>query len=163
MPRRAWRRASTGIAPIFIHFGVFHIVFNGLWLWEFGRRIESLAGSLHFLLLVLVTGLVSNGAQYWWSGPSLFGGMSGVIFGLLGYLWIRNLVAPHPGLALPRGIVPLLIGADLYVGDDRLLLAVSPTRPMPPGWSPAPGSGRCLDWRRGGVELYDRRLELRVI
>ena len=98
------------ITPIFLHFGVFHIVFNGLWLWEFGRRIETLAGSLHFLLLVLVTGLVSNGAQYWWSGPSLFGGMSGVIFGLLGYLWIRNLVAPHPGLTLPRGIVPLMIG-----------------------------------------------------
>ena len=98
------------ITPVFIHFGIFHIVFNGLWLWEFGRRIEVVAGSLHFLMLVMVIGLVSNVSQYLWSGPSLFGGMSGVIFGLLGYIWIRGKLAPHRGLLLPNGIVALMIG-----------------------------------------------------
>ncbi|MGD9660972.1 MAG: rhomboid family intramembrane serine protease [Porticoccaceae bacterium] len=97
------------ITPIFIHFGIFHIAFNGLWLWEFGRRIETLTGSVHFLMLVIVSGAVSNFSQYFWGGPSLFGGMSGVLYALLGYIWIRNKVAPSPGLALPRGIIGFML------------------------------------------------------
>lgn len=97
------------ITPIFIHFGVFHIAFNGLWLWEFGRRIETLAGSFHFLMLMLVIAVVSNYCQYLWDGPSLFGGMSGVLYGLLGYIWIRNLIAPSASLRLPRGIIGFML------------------------------------------------------
>jgi rhomboid protease GlpG len=97
------------ITPIFVHFGIFHIAFNGLWLWEFGRRIESLTGSVHFLLLVLAIALVSNYSQYVWSGPSLFGGMSGVLYGLLGYIWIRNMVSPSAELCLPKGIVGFML------------------------------------------------------
>ncbi|MFA5677552.1 MAG: rhomboid family intramembrane serine protease [Pseudomonas sp.] len=97
------------ITPIFIHFGIFHIAFNGLWLWEFGRRIEAFGGGLHLAMLVLISGLVSNFGQYYWSGPSLFGGMSGVLYALLGYLWIRNRIAPHPALALPPGIIGFMI------------------------------------------------------
>jgi GlpG protein len=95
--------------PMFIHFGVFHIAFNGLWLWEFGRRIETLTGSFHFLMLMLVIGLISNYCQYLWDGPSLFGGMSGVLYGLLGYIWIRNLIAPSPSLRLPKGIIGFML------------------------------------------------------
>lgn len=97
------------ITPIFIHFGIFHIAFNGLWLWEFGRRIETLTGSGHFLQVVLVSGLVSNFCQYYWSGPSLFGGMSGVLYALLGYIWIRNKIAPSPSLRLPKGIIGFML------------------------------------------------------
>jgi len=103
--REYWRL----ITPIFIHFGIFHIAFNGLWLWEFGRRIEALTGSGHFLMLVIVTGTASNFSQYFWGGPSLFGGMSGVLYGLLGYIWIRNKVAPNPGFNLPRGIIGFML------------------------------------------------------
>lgn len=98
------------ITPIFIHFGLIHIVFNGLWLWEFGKRIETLAGTVHFLLLVVVIGIASNLGQYLWSGPSLFGGMSGVVYGLLGYIWVRNKLAPHPAFDLPTGILVVMIG-----------------------------------------------------
>lgn len=97
------------VTPIFVHFGIFHLAFNGLWLWEFGRRVEALAGSMHFLLLVLFAGAVSNWSQYIWSGPSLFGGMSGVLYALLGYIWIGNMVAPHPALAIPRGIIAFML------------------------------------------------------
>ena len=97
------------VTPIFLHFGIFHIVFNGLWIWELGRRVETLAGSGHFLMVVLATGVASNYGQYLWSGPSLFGGMSGVIFGLLGYIWIRHRISPHPGLVLPPGLIGIMI------------------------------------------------------
>ena len=97
------------LTPIFLHFGIFHLAFNSLWIWEFGRRIEGFAGSLHLAVIVLLTGVGSNLGQYLWEGPSLFGGMSGVLYGLLGYLWIRHKVHPQPELALPPGIVGFLL------------------------------------------------------
>ena len=107
----AWGRGEYWrlLTPMFLHFGVFHIAFNGLWLWEFGRRIEAAAGSMHLLMLILVTGAVSNWGQYYFEGPSLFGGMSGVLYALLGYLWIRHWLAPDPALALPRGIIVFML------------------------------------------------------
>lgn len=97
------------LTPAFLHFGVFHIAFNGLWVWELGRRIEWIAGSSHLLKVILTTALFANIAQYWWSGPSLFGGLSGVVYGLLGYLWIRNKLLPHPVTRLPPGILGFML------------------------------------------------------
>ena len=98
------------VSPIFVHFGLMHFVFNGLWLCLLGARIERLSGSLHLLLVVLLSALVSNMSQYVWSGSVYFGGMSGVIYGLLGYIWIRNLLAPHPLITLPRELILFMIG-----------------------------------------------------
>ncbi|WP_461517843.1 rhomboid family intramembrane serine protease [Porticoccus sp.] len=97
------------ITPIFLHFGIFHLAFNGVWMWELGRRIEPLSGSLHMLVIALLMAVSSNLGQYLWTGPSLFGGMSGVVYGLLGYIWIRNKVAPRPILALPRGLLGFML------------------------------------------------------
>lgn len=101
-----WRLVS----PIFVHFGLMHFVFNGLWLCLLGARIERLSGSLHLALVVLLSALVSNMCQFVWSGSVYFGGMSGVIYGLLGYIWIRNLLAPHPLITLPRELILFMIG-----------------------------------------------------
>ncbi len=97
------------LTPIFLHFGLFHILFNGLWIWEFGRRIEHAFGSGVLLALIVVIGVLSNTAQYAWNGPSLFGGLSGVLYGLLGFLWIYCKFKPHPTLALPPGIVGFML------------------------------------------------------
>ena len=35
--------------------------------------------------------------------------MSGVLYALLGYLWIRHWLAPQPALALPRGIIVFML------------------------------------------------------
>lgn len=97
------------ITPIFLHFSVFHILFNGLWLWELGRRVEALVGGWGLLKLVFVIALLSNTAQYVWQGASLFGGMSGVIYGLLGYIWWRHRLSPHPYLDIPPGIIVFML------------------------------------------------------
>lgn len=97
------------ITPIFLHFGLFHIVFNALWVWEFGRRIELGLGSARLLLLVLLIGVISNSAQYLWGGPSLFGGLSGVLYGLMGFLWIYHRLRPHPVFALQPGIIGFML------------------------------------------------------
>ncbi|TEA59958.1 rhomboid family intramembrane serine protease [Pseudomonas sp. CH235] len=101
-----WWRLFT---PMLIHFGVLHLAMNGMWYWELGRRIESRQGSVNLIGLTLLFGLVSNYAQFAWSGPSLFGGLSGVLYGLLGHCWIFQLLAPNPAYRLPRGVLVMML------------------------------------------------------
>jgi len=98
------------VTPAFLHFGIFHVVFNSLWLWEFGRRVELVSGRSAYLVLMLALASGSNAGQYLWDGPVLFGGLSGVVYGLVGYVWIRNRVAPTPLLNVQPGIIYVLIG-----------------------------------------------------
>ncbi len=82
------------VTPVFLHFGWLHIVFNCLWLWELGRRCEAVLGSLNTLGLILVIAVVSNACQYLYGGYGLFGGLSGVVYGLLGFTWVAPLLQP---------------------------------------------------------------------
>jgi GlpG protein len=114
------------ITPIFLHFGLMHLVFNCLWLALLGGRVERLYGSMHLLLLVLVSGAISNLIQYSWQGSAYFGGMSGVVYALLGYIWIKGQFVPQPELQLPPGILGfmliwLLVG---MTGVLKLLLGI---------------------------------------
>jgi GlpG protein len=101
-----WWRIVT---PMLVHFGVLHIAMNGLWFWELGRRIELRQGSWQLLGLTLLFSAVSNYAQYWYSGPSLFGGLSGVLYALLGHCWIYQMLAPNPIYRLPRGVLVMML------------------------------------------------------
>jgi GlpG protein len=98
------------LTPIFLHFGILHLVFNGLWLAMLGSRIENIEGSVHLLLLVIISGAASNIAQFYWSGTIYFGGMSGVIYALLGYLWIKHKIAPQYFAPLPSGLMGFMVG-----------------------------------------------------
>ncbi|MDK2970587.1 MAG: rhomboid protease GlpG [Candidatus Sumerlaeota bacterium] len=77
------------VTPIFLHFGILHLAFNMLWLKDLGSQIENREGSLFFVLAVLALAIPSNLVQYAFTGPN-FGGMSGVVYGLLGYIWARK-------------------------------------------------------------------------
>lgn len=101
-----WWRLVT---PMLIHFGFLHIAMNGMWYWELGRRIEARQGSINLLGLTLLFSLVSNYAQYLFGGPSLFGGLSGVLYGLLGHCWIYQLLSPNPSYRLPRGVLAMML------------------------------------------------------
>ncbi len=96
------------VTPIFLHFGILHIVFNMLWLRDLGTAVEFRRGSLRFLLIVLSIAAASNLAQYFHTGPG-FGGMSGVVFGLFGYIWIKSRCEPNSGFFLHPNTVFLMI------------------------------------------------------
>jgi GlpG protein len=85
------------VTPIFLHFGLIHIFFNMYWLNDLGGQIEKKKGSRFISLFLLVTAIVSNLAQYKLGGPA-FGGMSGVVYGLFGYVWIKSKFDPGDGL-----------------------------------------------------------------
>jgi GlpG protein len=70
--------------------------------------IEARKGSWLLLILVLAIAAVSNVAQYIVGGPA-FGGMSGVVYGLLGYVWMQGKFRPSSGLALHTQTVTMMI------------------------------------------------------
>ena len=97
------------ITPIFLHFGWLHITFNSLWLWELGGLIEQRINSWLLLVLILLSGAGSNTAQHLFGGPSLFGGMSGVVYALLGFCWVYNALLPNRMLEVPRAIIGFML------------------------------------------------------
>ena len=97
------------VTPIFLHFGIIHFVFNALWLALLGAKVERYAGHMQCLILILCIAVFSNVGQYLWSGSVRFGGMSGVIYGLLGYLWVHHWLAPNYHLFLPKELVGFML------------------------------------------------------
>ena len=95
--------------PMFIHYGVLHILFNMLWLRDLGSMIEGRQSTWKLALLVCAIAAVSNLAQYLVSGDPRFGGMSGVVYGLLGYIWMRGKFDPGSGLFLHPTTVTMMI------------------------------------------------------
>jgi GlpG protein len=104
MHGQVWRL----VTPIFIHYGALHILFNMLWLRDLGSMIEGRQSSWMLAALVLVIAVCSNLAQFWYGGPA-FGGMSGVVYGLLGYIWMRGRFDPGSGLYLHPSTVTMMI------------------------------------------------------
>ena len=97
------------LTPILLHFSVLHILFNMMWLHHLGGAIESHEGTRRLGLMVAVMGLVSNLLQYWMAGP-MFGGMSGVVYGLFGYTLMCVRFDPASPYELDRVNTVLMIG-----------------------------------------------------
>ena len=96
-----WWRLVT---PMFIHFSWIHIIFNLLWCVELGKKIEKRIGYLFLSLLVIFSSLSSNLIQYFIYGPSFFGGLSGVVYGLLGYCFAWGKMVPRKKFDVSKGI-----------------------------------------------------------
>ena len=87
-----------------MHGGIRTILFNMYMLVQLGALVERRRGTAEFAALVLVSAIASNFAQ--WALPDLFtvpsartgngpfGGMSGVLYALFGYAWMRGTLRP---------------------------------------------------------------------
>lgn len=103
------------VTPIFLHFSWVHIAFNMLWLWELGRRIEKQGGAIHFISVVFFIAVASNLYQAASTPYAFFGGMSGVIYGLLGYCAIFDFIVPQKSMHLPREVYIIML-LSLVIG-----------------------------------------------
>jgi GlpG protein len=94
--------------PCLLHGGFFHILFNMIWVWYLGRQIEQRAGKWRMTLMIIIIGILSNVVQYLVSGP-FFLGFSGVVVGMVGFIWMRQQVAPWEGYPIPRLTVLFIV------------------------------------------------------
>jgi GlpG protein len=110
------------VTPIFPHIGIWHLIFNMWCLYILGGAVEQRRGRVRYLSLVLVLAVLSNLTQYFLgklgSGVPLeslprspnFGGMSGVVYGLFGYIWMKARFQPELGLFIDRTNIIILMG-----------------------------------------------------
>ncbi|WP_336659087.1 rhomboid family intramembrane serine protease GlpG [Enterobacter asburiae] len=95
-----WRYFSHAL----MHFSVMHILFNLLWWWYLGGAVEKRLGSGKLIVITLISALLSGYVQHKFSGP-WFGGLSGVVYALMGYVWLRGERDPESGIYLQRGLI----------------------------------------------------------
>jgi membrane associated rhomboid family serine protease len=105
MAGEVWRL----VTPVFLHFGYMHLIFNMVWLWELGGVIENTKGPFQLLLMSIVIGVGSNVTQYVIDGP-YFGGMSGVVFGFLCFLWVQGKFNRHFDMHVRNTTIVWMLG-----------------------------------------------------
>lgn len=124
--------------PALIHLSLMHVVMNGFWWWVLAKEIEITDGRIGLILLTMALSLVTAFAQYLAVGP-YFAGLSGVVYGLMGWAWGRQSLykktdpdAP-PRYPLPRWLFPFMMvsmvvimfidgaGAGLNIGHESHL------------------------------------------
>lgn len=97
--------------PCVLHKGLLHLLFNMLWLLVLGKQIEERLSKYKYLILIIILGIITNTFQYLMSGP-YFLGFSGVIMGMVGFIWSRQKKAPWEGYPLSK---PIFIFIGVYV------------------------------------------------
>lgn len=93
--------------PCLLHSDILHILFNMLWLLILGKPIEQRLGPRRYIFLILIVGVVSNTCQYLMSGPN-FIGFSGVVCGMIAFIWMRQKVAPWEGYPINQSTIYFL-------------------------------------------------------
>lgn len=114
----AWLAWRLDVSPFFqpwrwfshilLHFSLLHLVFNLLWWWYIGGAVEKRLGSGKLFVITLISALLSGWMQAKFSGP-WFGGLSGVVYALMGYAWLRGERDPESGIFLERGLMAFAI------------------------------------------------------
>lgn len=101
------------ITPIFLHANLLHIGLNMLNFLILGIIIERIFGHLRFLLLYLVTGIISVIASFYFEPQEIAVGASGAIFGIVGIY--SAFVLMHRRALRANGI-PALLWLVLVIG-----------------------------------------------
>ncbi|WP_249416272.1 rhomboid family intramembrane serine protease [Streptomyces sp. TS71-3] len=102
------------VPAAFVHFGFGHLAANSVPLLVLGF-LAALSGIRRFLGVVAMI-IVVSGLGVWLTAPahSVTGGVSGVIFGLFGYLLIRGFVDRRVGDIVLGLVVGLIYGSILW-------------------------------------------------
>ena len=117
-----WRYLSHTL----VHLSNMHILFNLTWWWIFGGAIERQLGSIKLLQIYLLAGVITGVAQNVASGPAFFG-LSGVVYAVLGYVFVLDKLNKQTDFEVPDGffymlVVGILLGfagplVDINIGN----------------------------------------------
>jgi len=105
---QSWFEGYRLLTPIFLHFSILHIAFNTAIFWFFGRQIETLLGRSVLFWLVVCIGIFSNLGQFFAQGAQ-FGGLSGVVMGVISFVWLASKQSTHIRFFMPNGLMAFVI------------------------------------------------------
>jgi GlpG protein len=124
------------VTPTFLHFGIVHLLFNAFWIFDLGGQVENRKGTRYFLLLVLLLAVLANVGQALEANVRQivepFGGLSGVTYGLFGYVLIKLRFGNRDGYRLSQANIFLgllwffLCLARSFTGPEGGLLSFIP-------------------------------------
>lgn len=100
-----WRLFS----PVLLHFSIFQLLFNGYMLYYLGSFIEKKNSRIFYCLLLFFSIVLPNIVQMVFSG-FYFGGLSGVVYALFGFLWVTAKYNPWSGYYLRKDIIFWMLG-----------------------------------------------------
>lgn len=103
------------LTPMLLHFGEIHLVFNLLWLWYFGKQLEPVQPRTLYLMLIVLLAFISNTAQYLVLEYNNFGGMSGVVYGLVAYTWVIHNLMPRSRLMINNSMFAVFVAAMILM------------------------------------------------
>jgi GlpG protein len=104
-----WQQPWRLVTPMLVHFDPLHLGLNMFWLLSLGSTVEARHGARYLGVFVLLTAAFSNILQLEVAQSPMFGGLSGVVYGLLGLIWIRGRLDPQIGYRLSRGTLQLML------------------------------------------------------
>ncbi|MFM2125238.1 MAG: hypothetical protein RL328_1689 [Acidobacteriota bacterium] len=124
-----WQLASY----MFLHGGVFHILFNMLALWMFGRELEEMWGMRNFLRFYFFTGIGAGVCivlvNYLFGNPNSFTiGASGAIYGILlasTLYWPDRVVYFYGLFPIAMKYLVIIYGAIAFLGATNTNSGVS--------------------------------------
>lgn len=99
-----WRYFSHTL----VHLSPTHITFNLVWWWLFGHTIERYFGIAKLCQIFFIAALLTGVAQNIASGPYFFG-LSGVVYAVLGYVFVFDKLHSKQYFNLPTGFSIMLV------------------------------------------------------
>ncbi len=92
----------------FVHIEIWHVAFNGYWFWILGRAVEREIGRIGLILLVIFSGFTAAGAELVVADTTGIG-LSGVVYGVFGFLWIGSRTRRAFAEVMPRQTVLIFL------------------------------------------------------
>jgi membrane associated rhomboid family serine protease len=105
---RWWLEPWRLLTPVLFHLGPLHLIFNLYWLWVFGTKVEDEFGHGRTLGIYVLLAAGSNTADEAFSHGGV--GLSGVVYGLFGMLWVLSSRDRRFRDAVDRQTVQLMVG-----------------------------------------------------
>ena len=103
------------VTPIFLHANLLHVSLNMLNLAVLGVFLERLVGHMRFLLIYVITGIVSIIASFYFMPQEISVGASGAIFGLVGAYSVFVLMHRR---AFRKGGIPALLWLIIVIAGN---------------------------------------------
>jgi membrane associated rhomboid family serine protease len=125
--------------------GTIHLGFNLYWMWQLGTVVERALGHIKTITLILLLAIGSAALQYAFSGSGV--GLSGVVYGFVGLLWLLDRRVPQLRGAMPKR------KAQFFIGWFFLCIALTIAGTMPVA-NVAHGTGALLGVLCGGLLVF---------